>query len=160
MSFAWLLKQPAQAGGFVSDGRVCGIMEVSRSIGDAALKCKGVSSLPDTTRILLTQVQCWGSTAVKLGSDCISHVGGKLLYGNAAQQRDAFFILACDGLWRVFDNSQAVDFVSAHVQKQKQDEEAGVSRDNADVAMALVREAIRGRLALDNVSAVVVMLKW
>ena len=60
----------------------------------------------------------------------------------------------------MFDNSQAVDFVSAHLQKQKQDEDAGVSRDNADVAMALVREAIRGRQALDNVTAVVVMLKW
>jgi integrin-linked kinase-associated serine/threonine phosphatase 2C len=46
----------AQAGGFVSDGRVCGIMEVSRSIGDAALKSKGVSSVPDTQRIALTQV--------------------------------------------------------------------------------------------------------
>jgi hypothetical protein len=46
----------AQAGGFVSDGRVCGIMEVSRSIGDAALKSKGVSPSPDTTRIALTQV--------------------------------------------------------------------------------------------------------
>jgi hypothetical protein len=53
----WFLMQSMQAGGFVSDGRVCGIMEVSRSIGDAALKCKGVSSLPDTTRIALTQVQ-------------------------------------------------------------------------------------------------------
>ena len=72
----------------------------------------------------------------------------------------AFFILACDGLWRVFDYAQAVDFVSSHVQKQKQEEEAGLSRDSADVAMALVREAIRGRQALDNVSAVVVMLKW
>jgi hypothetical protein len=40
----------------VSDGRVCGIMEVSRSIGDAALKSKGVSSVPETTRITLTQV--------------------------------------------------------------------------------------------------------
>jgi hypothetical protein len=46
----------AQADGFVSDGRVCGIMEVSRSIGDAALKSKGVSPSPETTRIALTQV--------------------------------------------------------------------------------------------------------
>jgi hypothetical protein len=45
-----------KAGGFVSDGRVCGIMEVSRSIGDAALKSKGVSAVPETTRIALTQV--------------------------------------------------------------------------------------------------------
>ncbi len=50
--------------------------------------------------------------------------------------------------------------MSTHVQKQKQDECAGLTRDNADAAMALVREAIRGRQALDNVSAVVVMLKW
>jgi hypothetical protein len=63
-------------------------------------------------------------------------------------------------LWRVFDNAQAVDFVSAHCHKQKQDEDAGVARDNADVAMALVREAIRGRQALDKVSAVVVMFTW
>ncbi len=60
----------------------------------------------------------------------------------------------------MFDNSQAVEFVSKHVQKQKLDDDAGVSRDNADVSMALVREAIRGRQALDNVSAVVVMLGW
>ena len=79
---------------------------------------------------------------------------------NVILQRDNFFVLACDGLWRVFDNSQAVEFVSRHVQKQKQDDDAGVLRDNADVAMALVREAIRGRQALDNVSAVVVMLGW
>ena len=41
----------------MSDGRVCGIMEVSRSIGDVALKSKGVSSVPETTRIALTQVE-------------------------------------------------------------------------------------------------------
>jgi hypothetical protein len=37
-----------QAGGFVSDGRVCGIMEVSRSFGDAALKSKGARALCTT----------------------------------------------------------------------------------------------------------------
>lgn len=50
------LTRSVKAGGFVSDGRVCGIMEVSRSIGDAALKSKGVSAVPETTRIALTQV--------------------------------------------------------------------------------------------------------
>jgi hypothetical protein len=58
-----VLTQYAKAGGFVSDGRVCGIMEVSRSIGDAALKSKGVSSVPETTRIALTQVQLTFSCA-------------------------------------------------------------------------------------------------
>ena len=51
------LTRSVKAGGFVSDGRVCGIMEVSRSIGDAALKSKGVSAVPETTRIALTQVR-------------------------------------------------------------------------------------------------------
>jgi integrin-linked kinase-associated serine/threonine phosphatase 2C len=65
-----------KAGGFVQDNRVNGIMEVSRSIGDAALKKAGVSSTPDLQRVTLCD-------------------------------RDEFILLACDGLWAVFDVKEA-----------------------------------------------------
>ena len=56
-------------------------MEVTRSIGDAELKKKGVVSTPQIERVTLCE-------------------------------RDEFLILACDGLWSVFDAKGAVDFVA------------------------------------------------
>lgn len=43
-----------KAGGFVKDGRVLGVLEVSRSIGDGQYKRCGVSCLPDVMRCQLT----------------------------------------------------------------------------------------------------------
>jgi hypothetical protein len=76
-----------QAGGFVNDGRVCGIMEVSRSIGDAALKSKGVSSVPDTTRIALSQVKN------TFASDRCAHRSVAHMRGNFCVFKWLFFML-------------------------------------------------------------------
>ncbi|KAK8758783.1 hypothetical protein V5799_003583 [Amblyomma americanum] len=43
-----------KAGGYVKDGRVLGVLEVSRSIGDGQYKRCGVSCLPDVMRCQLT----------------------------------------------------------------------------------------------------------
>ncbi|XP_025083684.1 integrin-linked kinase-associated serine/threonine phosphatase 2C-like isoform X1 [Pomacea canaliculata] len=43
-----------KAGGFVRDGRVMGVLEVSRSIGDGPYKNHGVTCLPDIKRCQLT----------------------------------------------------------------------------------------------------------
>ncbi|XP_076358042.1 integrin-linked kinase-associated serine/threonine phosphatase 2C-like isoform X3 [Tachypleus tridentatus] len=43
-----------KAGGYVKDGRVLGVLEVSRSIGDGQFKTAGVISLPDVRRCQLT----------------------------------------------------------------------------------------------------------
>ncbi|KAH9376947.1 hypothetical protein HPB48_002738 [Haemaphysalis longicornis] len=43
-----------KAGGFVKDGRVMGLLEVSRSLGDGQYKRCGVSCLPDVMRCQLT----------------------------------------------------------------------------------------------------------
>jgi integrin-linked kinase-associated serine/threonine phosphatase 2C len=39
--------------GYVDDGRVLGVLEVSRSIGDGALKAYGVTCVPDVRKCLL-----------------------------------------------------------------------------------------------------------
>lgn len=44
-----------KAGGYVRDGRVMGVLEVSRSIGDGQFKTSGVICLPDIRRCQLTQ---------------------------------------------------------------------------------------------------------
>ena len=108
-----------KAGGFVQDNRVNGIMEVTRSIGDAALKKAGVSSTPELQRVTLCA-------------------------------RDEFLLLACDGLWAVFDKDDAC-------QKAFKGLQAGI--EPQEVAMSLVREAIRGRQAHDNVSAMIVRVR-
>lgn len=43
-----------KAGGFVKDGRVQGIIEVSRSIGDGSFKNLGVICVPDVKKVTLT----------------------------------------------------------------------------------------------------------
>ena len=41
--------------GYVTDGRVLGVLEISRSIGDGALKTYGVTSMPDIRKCQLNQ---------------------------------------------------------------------------------------------------------
>lgn len=61
--------------------------------------------------------------------------------------RDEFLLLGCDGLWRVFDPKDAVDFVRSRL-------DGGTPPDR--VCMELVREAIRVRQAHDNVTALII----
>ena len=108
-----------KAGGFIQDNRVNGIMEVTRSIGDPALKGKGVISVPEMQRVTLCE-------------------------------RDEFLLLACDGLWAVFDPKdacqRAFDMLKEGTEPQA-------------VALNLVREGIRTRQAHDNVSAMIIRVR-
>ena len=73
------------AGGRVQDNRVDGIMEVSRSMGDVRLRKSGVIGEPD----------------------CRIHF--------KITPADEFLLLACDGLWSVFDPSSAVTYVRQRI---------------------------------------------
>jgi integrin-linked kinase-associated serine/threonine phosphatase 2C len=78
-------KRIEKAGGRVIDGRVNGILEVSRSIGDGRLKHLGVSARPDVLKCAL------------------------------ARATDRFLLLACDGLWKVLSSTDACAFVHAQL---------------------------------------------
>lgn len=80
------------AGGFVEMGRVCGNLAVSRALGDFQYKdCPNLS--PEKQKI---------SVAPDVSTiDRNPH--------------DEFIILACDGIWDVMSNQQAVTFVAAHL---------------------------------------------
>jgi protein phosphatase 1L len=100
------------AGGYVSAGRVKGLLSVSRAIGDSSLP--QVIAVPDILQRELTD-------------------------------EDEFLILACDGLWDVVTDQQAVSLI----------------RENNDIesaAKTLVSKAFESG-STDNISVVVVAFK-
>jgi protein phosphatase PTC1 len=78
-----------EAGGFIINDRVSGMLAITRALGDAELK-DVISGAPYTTSVTLNP-----STA----ND------GDLADG------DGFVVIACDGLWDVVSDQTVVDFV-------------------------------------------------
>jgi serine/threonine protein phosphatase PrpC len=112
------------AGGFMFKGRVLGVLAVTRSLGDHCMKDYVIAQpfLRETTIELLE-----GDDEDNSGED------------------PSFLILACDGLWDVMEDQQAVDFVVKY-----QDDKANISKH-------LINEALR-RGTTDNVTVVVAWL--
>jgi len=125
-------KRIEKAGGFVRDGRVLGVLEVSRSIGDGQYKHCGVINTPEIKRIR------------QLTSD------------------DRFILIACDGLWKVYTREQAVEFILQIIQDNTLLPPKGVSKTletfRFEVACnKLASEAVR-RGSADNVTVVIVSI--
>jgi serine/threonine protein phosphatase PrpC len=106
-----------QAGGFILRNRVMGILAVARSFGDAGLK-PFVTALPHTSSTNL---------------------------GPASQH--PFFILACDGIWDVLEDQQAVDIVLDAMEHKQQDQASSI----------LIRKALSCG-STDNITCMVVFL--
>jgi len=80
------------AGGFVRDNRVNGALNVSRTLGD--LDFKRNDKLPHTHQMVVATPDI---TTFDL------------------QKGDEFMIIACDGIWDVLSNQEAVDFVRKRI---------------------------------------------
>jgi protein phosphatase PTC1 len=106
-------KRITDAGGFVMNGRVNGVLAVTRSLGDSSMKEFVVGS-PYTTETELCE-------------------------------EDELLILACDGLWDVAGDQQAVDIAKA-------------IPDAQEASIALLNYAL-GKSTTDNVTILVVRLK-
>ncbi len=114
-----------KAGGFMFKGRVVGVLAVTRSLGDHCMK-KYVIAKPHVreTSIDLPPPQ----------------------HETTTRTTPSFVILACDGLWDVFEDQNAVDFVLGYYESHK-----------VDVSTLLINEALR-RGTTDNVTVVVAWL--
>ncbi|KDD74472.1 protein phosphatase 2C, partial [Helicosporidium sp. ATCC 50920] len=77
-----------KAGGFVADGRVNGSLNLSRALGDMEYKQNRDLPPQEQSVTAFPEVRCETLCA-----------------------EDEFLILACDGVWDVLTNQEAVDFV-------------------------------------------------
>eukprot|EP01041_Mallomonas_annulata_P010538 gene10538-21975_t len=112
-------KRIKDAGGFIARGRVLGILAVSRSFGDHGMK-DFVSASPYLSQVDLRDY----------GGDC------------------PFLILACDGVWDVLTDQEAVDLIYERYYSSGPFENA---------ANLLVHTAL-DRGSADNITAIVVFL--
>ncbi|KAL7453006.1 hypothetical protein ACHAWC_004701 [Mediolabrus comicus] len=147
------------AGGDVIRNRVLGILAVARSLGDHGLK-EFVIAKPYLS-----------STVVSIERDDDHDDDEKMVVSNNGSSKDSqpnndttknnnqptshpftdgeFLIVACDGLWDVMEDDEAVDAVRDHVAKN------GLA-SRTEVASILVNEALE-RGSTDNITVIV---KW
>jgi len=111
------------AGGTItSDGYVNGQVTVARAIGDWHMP--GLKNVNGTGPVIaLPEIRTW-----ELSGD------------------DEFLLLACDGLWNVFTDDQAIIFARRQLRKHN---------DPARCSQALVREALK-RKSQDNITVITV----
>lgn len=139
------VKRIEKAGGWVSQGRVCGVIAVSRAFGNVNFKTRreqmmseGVKKGKWTTRFVSKR---------KFDTDWISSVPD--VYASELSDDAEFVIIASDGLWDTVKSSEAVAFV------RKEMEEHGDIQQATD---NLATFALQDRDGDDNISIVVVGL--
>ena len=122
----------AAAGGFVTEGRVNGSLNLSRALGDMEYKQR--RDLPAAAQAVTAQPEIL-STPIHEG--------------------DEFIILACDGIWDVMTNQQAVDFVRDRLRQGVS--LAQICEQACDFCLAPSTEG--SGVGCDNMSIVIVQLK-
>lgn len=115
-----------KAGGFVELGRVCGNLAVSRALGDYSYKDR-----PD------------------LGDHEQKITAAADVFNIERHEDDEFLLLACDGIWDVMSNEEAVDFIHDQLK-------AGTPHEKIAEAM-LDHCLIKG--SKDNMSVVLVFFE-
>jgi serine/threonine protein phosphatase PrpC len=117
--------------GYINVYRIMGELATSRSLGDA--EYKGVK-----------QEEFWKQ---KFSADLV--ISEPEIVEVTLGDEDDFLVLACDGLWDVMSNQEAVDFVSAEYLRASSAEK---------IARRLVKEAMRLG-SQDNITVIIVFFK-
>lgn len=146
------------AGGFVVRKRVMGVLAVARSFGDFVLK-KFVSAEPytSTTKLDVT-VRRGGGAGGAAGAVARRSCPPPAALPppppshTRARPQSQFIIIACDGIWDVLEDQEAVDMVREHI--------GGSPPAQAKVRSAaqVLIDAALAKGTSDNVTALVVFL--
>lgn len=146
------IKRVKSTGAWVSDGRVMGVLAVSRAFGDIEFKRKMES-------LLVTGVQdgMWSQKfADKQNITETPVVCTPDIVEMALTPTDEFVIVATDGVWDVLSSAQAAKLVRNNL---KESARLKISDPAQTAADALIKDAVHRRKTQDNVAAVVVLLK-
>jgi serine/threonine protein phosphatase PrpC len=134
------------AGGWVDDGRVCGVLAVSRAFGDAGFKGEGLAGMVAQG----VADEMWSAefaAGVAFGRDPVTAEPDVLEMALQAGQ-DEFLVVATDGLWDVMSSQEAVTLARNDLRR---------GRHPGEVAERLAGLAVR-RYTADNAAVVLVDL--
>lgn len=129
----WVMKEKERilrAGGTVENGRVNGVLEVSRAFGDITLKKYGVLVTPEYMKFSIDRA------------------------------RDVFVLLGCDGFWNAWAPQEAVEHCLEQLGEEEQrSKDEGEERPNLRmVCKSIVRHVIEEKKSQDNVSVLITQL--
>lgn len=135
------------AGGWIDDGRVCGVLAVSRAFGDAGLKRPGL-----TTTLKQGVVDGWWDRAFADAHRAFTAdpvIPTPDVTEIATSPADEFVVIASDGLWDVLSSRDAVSLARRALRR---------GAGPAGAAEALAGAAAKRRTE-DNVAVVVIDLQ-
>lgn len=140
------IKRVEAGGGWVDDGRVCGVLAVSRAFGDADFKA------PHLERLLKRGVEDghWDeafASTIRFTADPVTSEPDVFEMTTEAGD-DEFVVVATDGLWDVLSSQEVASLVRSDLRKGKSPEE---------VAHRLTQVAVK-RSTWDNTSVIVIDL--
>ncbi|KAL1515632.1 hypothetical protein AB1Y20_002250 [Prymnesium parvum] len=145
-------KRIEAAGGNVVEGRVCGSLEVSRSLGDVRLKRHGLLASPDVTSFAVGAEQrfvllaCDGLWKAFSGKEAVEFVHERLPRMDARRRE----------LNRTLGDAVALSAMTREAVDTLQKEREAMSEDA--ILRKLVHEAVHNRSAKDNVTCILVRL--
>ena len=134
-------------GAWVADGRVMGVLAVSRAFGDYEFKAGRDAFLATgAAQGLWSAASAEGRVLSAAPVVVTPEVNEVPIDGGAFE----FLLIASDGLWDSITSVQACQFVRAELGRN--------GRDAAAAAAKLAEHAVKRRRSQDNVAAVVVLL--
>eukprot|EP01025_Chloroclados_australasicus_P004436 TRINITY_DN11095_c0_g2_i2.p1 TRINITY_DN11095_c0_g2~~TRINITY_DN11095_c0_g2_i2.p1 ORF type:complete len:443 (-),score=105.56 TRINITY_DN11095_c0_g2_i2:1027-2355(-) len=120
------------AGGYVSNGRINDVLNLSRAIGD--FEYKQVTSLPPEQQMVTS-------------SPDIKKID--------LQHGDEFMVLGCDGIFEVLENEQVVQFVRERLKKGKSSKQ--ICQEMCDRCLAVDVDSMG--IGCDNMSVMIIVFK-
>jgi integrin-linked kinase-associated serine/threonine phosphatase 2C len=126
----WMIKEKERilrSGGAVENGRINGVLEVSRAFGDISLKKFGVLSTPEYMKFKIDRT------------------------------KDQFLIMGCDGFWGNWTAVEALELASETLVTEKgRAEREGNAVDLKGVCTELVQHVIDEKKSQDNVTVLII----
>eukprot|EP00252_Welwitschia_mirabilis_P022945 TRINITY_DN6367_c0_g1_i1.p1 TRINITY_DN6367_c0_g1~~TRINITY_DN6367_c0_g1_i1.p1 ORF type:complete len:390 (+),score=88.64 TRINITY_DN6367_c0_g1_i1:158-1327(+) len=135
------IKRIKEAGGWVSNGRICGDISVSRAFGDMRFKTKKKEMLEEGiregkwTQKFVSRIRNNGDWVIATPD----------VHHTILKSEVEFIILASDGLWDCMKSSDAVNFVRSQLRKH----------GDVQFACEALAKAALNRNAQDNVSIII-----